>query len=313
MDVRGLRNLDLNLLLSLDALLEERNVSRAAERVGVSQPSMSAALGKLRRHFGDELLQRSGNRYHLTALAAQLAGRTGAALAGVERVFDAAPDFDPARAEREFTVLTSDYATLVFGRTFSDLVAARAPHVRLRFEQNVPQVVEHIDEALRTVDGIVMPHGFLDDLPSTDLYTDEWVCLVSEDNDRVGDELTLDDLAEMPWVATYRGPNAHTPAIRQLQMIGIEPRVQIVVESFLAIPFLVSGTSRVAVLQAALARRLGPASGVRALPCPWGVVPLREAFWWHPLHEPDPAHAWLREVLREAGREVTEQYGLSTA
>ncbi|MFC7340146.1 LysR family transcriptional regulator [Saccharopolyspora griseoalba] len=312
MDVRALRNLDLNLLPSLDALLEERNVSRAADRVGVSQPSMSAALGKLRRHFGDELLQRSGNRYHLTALAAQLAGRTKAALAGVERVFDAAPDFDPAASRREFTLFTSDYAALVLGRQLSELVAERAPHARLHFEQNVPQVVEHIDEALRTVDGIMMPHGFLDELPAQDLYTDEWVCVVSEDNERIGEPPTLDDLAELPWVATYRGPHAYTPAIRQLKMLGIEPHVQVAVESFLAVPFLISGTPRVALLQKTLARRLGPSADVRALPCPWDVLPLPEAFWWHPLHDADPAHLWLREVLREAGRQVTARYGLPT-
>lgn len=308
-DTRRLRNLDLNLLLSLDALLEERNVSRAAERIGISQPSMSSALAKLRRHFDDALLQRSGNRYHHTALAAQLAERTKVALAGVERVFDAAPDFEPADADREFTLLTSDYAAIVLGRPLTDLLAERAPNVLVRFEQNVPQVVEQAEVALRTADGIVMPHGFFDDLPATELYTDGWVCIVAEDNDQVGDELTLEDLAELPWVATYRGPTAYTPAIRQLQMMGVEPRVQIVVENFLSVPFLVSGTSRVALLQTGLARRLGPSAGVRALPCPWDVVPLREAFWWHPLHRSDPAHLWLREVLREAGGAVTAESG----
>ncbi|SFQ69704.1 DNA-binding transcriptional regulator, LysR family [Amycolatopsis arida] len=309
MDVARLRNLDLNLLLALDALLEERNVSRAAHRVGVSQPSMSAALARLRRHFGDELLQRSGNRYHHTALAAQLAGRTKAALVGVQRVFDAAPDFDPAVAEREFTLIVSDYGAAVLGEHLAELVARQAPKVRLRFEYNVPQAVDNIEDTLRAVDGIVMPHGILSDLPTIDLYEDSWSCVVSEDNDVVGDAPTLDDLANLPWVATYRGPTAYTPAVRQLQMLGIEPNVHIVVESFLAVPFLVSGTSRVAVLQTSLARRLAVAAGIRVLPCPWGVVPLKEAFWWHPLYDTDPAHTWLRGALTDAGRAVTDHYG----
>ncbi|WP_196780856.1 LysR family transcriptional regulator [Nocardioides sambongensis] len=87
----SLRNLDLNLLPTLDTLLRERNVTRTAESLGLSQPAVSAALGRLRRHFGDELLHRTGNRYELTPLAQQLRTRTEPALQGVHRVFDASP------------------------------------------------------------------------------------------------------------------------------------------------------------------------------------------------------------------------------
>src|SRR5215218_921253 len=89
-------NLDLNLLLSLRALLTERNVTRAAAALGLSQPAVSAALARLRRHFGDDLLVRVGNRYELTPLALRLVERTERAVGGIEEVFSAAPDFDPA-------------------------------------------------------------------------------------------------------------------------------------------------------------------------------------------------------------------------
>jgi DNA-binding transcriptional LysR family regulator len=85
-------------------------------------------------------------------------------------------------------------------------------------------------------------------------------------------------------------------------MIGVEPDIHVVVESFLAVPFLVAGTQRVALLQGRLAQRLASAAGVRVLPCPWDVVPLKEAFWWHPTFRADPAHAWLRSVLKVTGR-----------
>lgn len=106
----NLASLDLNLLTSLDALLRERSVTRAAQRMNLSQPALSAALAKLRRHFGDELLTRSGNSYILTPLAVQLVDRCALALADIERVFSATADFDPAACEREFTMLTSDSA-----------------------------------------------------------------------------------------------------------------------------------------------------------------------------------------------------------
>lgn len=306
-DAGRLRNLDLNLLLALDVLLEERNVSRAADRLGISQPSMSASLARLRRHFGDELLRRQGNRYQLTALGTQLASRTPAALAGVQRVFDVTLDFDPRVADREFTLVISDYAAAILGEPLAELTALRAPGIRLRFQQNTPAALDDLDDTLRAVDGIIMPHGFLADLPVTDLYTDTWVCIVAEDNDRVGDALTLGDVAALPWVVTYHGPTAYTPALRQLQMIGIEPQIHVITESFLAVPFLVTGTSRVALLQATLARRLAGAARFRVLPCPWEVVPLKEALWWHRSNESDPAHAWLRRTLADVGQAVSGQ------
>jgi DNA-binding transcriptional LysR family regulator len=299
------RNLDLNLLLALDALLQERNVTRAGTRLGLSQPAVSAALARLRRHFGDELLHRTGNRYELTPLAEQLASRITPALAAVTRVFDATPDFDAATSRREFTLVVSDYAATVLGDHLATIVATRAPGVRLRFQQQTPYHVGHALEVLRTVDGLVLPHGFLSDIPVVDLYEDTWVCLVAEGNPRVGERLTMDDVAELPWVVTYHEPTAFTPAAQQLRSIGVEPDIRIVVESFLAVPFLVAGTERVALLQRGLAERLAGAAGVRVLECPWDVVPLKEAFWWHSSLRADPAHRWLRGVLAEAGRAVS--------
>ena len=301
-----LRNLDLNLLPTLDALLRERNVTRAAERLGLSQPAVSAALGRLRRHFGDELLHRTGNQYELTPLAQQLRAPIELALAGVHRVFDASPLFEAATSERTFRLMMSDYATAVFGERVVRRFAEVAPHVRLALRQTDPEFVDNAAENLRTVDGVVLPHGFLTDIPFTDLFDDTWVCVVSRDNDQVGDELTLADVAALPWVVMWDLPTAFAPAARQLSMLGIEPRVEITADSFLALPFLVAGTQRITVLQARLAQRLAPTAGVRLLPCPWDAVPLKEGFWWHPSHRRDPAHEWLRRTLQELGRQLAE-------
>ena len=306
MGATSLRNLDLNLLVTLDALLEEQNVTRAAGRLGLSQPAVSSALRRLRRHFDDELLARDGNRYQLTPLAEQLREPAAAALAGVHRVFGASPTFDPATDTREFTVIVSDYAATVIGDHLATVVARRAPGVRLRLKAQSHFDVNHAPESLRSVDGMVLPHGFLSEVPSDDLYSDHWVLVVSRDNDQVGDTVSLEELARLPWVMTHHEPTAFTPAARQLNMIGVEPDIQVVVESFLPVPFLVAGTPRIALLQRQLATRLADAAGVRLLACPWDVVPLVEAFWWHPSHRPDPAHAWLRETMLEAGSMVKD-------
>lgn len=296
-----LRSLDLNLLVVLEALLDEQNVTRAAARLGITQPSASAALGKLRRHFGDELLARSGNAYELTPLAGTLRALVGVAVDNVSRVFDATPDFDPRTTTREFTLVVSDYAAAVLGDHLEAVMSTRAPGARLRLQAQGPADVDEAPDSLRSVDGMLLPHGYLSELPSVEVYEDSWVLVVSADNQDVGDALTLEQIRDMPWVMPHQGRGTFTPAARQLAMLGVEPRVELSVESFLALPFLVAGTRRIGLLQQHLAAKIAEPAGVRVLACPWDVVPLREVYWWHPKHEADPGHAWFREVVLQAG------------
>jgi DNA-binding transcriptional LysR family regulator len=160
--------------------------------------------------------------------------------------------------------------------------------------------VQHADQLLFGIDLLVMPHGFVTDLRHRDLYRDEWMCVVSTDNDQVGDQLTVAHLESLPWVASYHGPTASTPAARFMRMLGIEPRIQVVVDGFLAVPDLVAGSDRIALLQRRLVDRLPASAGVRALPCPFEPGPLVQAMWWHPVYDEDPEHAYLRNVVTRA-------------
>jgi DNA-binding transcriptional LysR family regulator len=305
----NLANLDLNLLVSLDALLDQRSVTRAAQQLGLSQPALSASLARLRRHFGDELLSRVGNSYRLTPLATQLKPRVRLALDGVERVFTAQPDFDPAESTREFSVLVSDYGCAVLGDTLAQLMAEEAPGARLRLAHNTPDAVDQAQQTLLNTDLMVLPHGFVTDLPHADLHRDRWVLVVSADNAAVDDEMTVEQLETMPWVATYHGPTASTPAARQMRMLGIEPRVQVVTESFLTVPGLVAGSDRIALLQERLVGLLPLDVGIRALPLPFDAGPLVEAMWWHPLYDGDPEHAFFRDLVLRAAHRATEPVG----
>ncbi len=305
----NLRSLDLNLLLPLDALLQERSVTRAAQRLGLSQPALSASLARLRRHFDDPLLARVGNEHELTPLAVRLREQVRVALSGVDRVFRAEPDFDPAVSERDLRIVSSDYAETVLGAPLLALLAAEAPRMRLRFSVNTPSVVEDAERVLVDADLLLLPHGFLADLPHEDLHRDRWVCLVATGNPDVGEALTVDQLRTMPWVVTYHGPVASTPAALQMRMLGVEPHVQVVTEHFLAVPALVAGSARIGLLQQRLADRLPPDSGVRVLPPPVDVGLLLEAMWWHPVYTGDPEHTWLRDVVRRAASSLPDVRG----
>ncbi|MET7474069.1 LysR family transcriptional regulator [Streptomyces sp. NPDC005648] len=301
----NLASLDLNLVVALRALLEERNVTRAGRRIGLSQPAMSAALARLRRHFDDDLLSRVGGHYELTALGQVLLDRTSAACDLLERLFTSQADFDPAREEREFTLVSSDYAVAVFGAELARTVHREAPGIRLRFTQTPPGIVEGVGTLLSTTDGLLIPHGIISDHPATELYRDRWVFVVAEDHPDIGDRLTLDDLARLPWVTYQRTYDA--PAVRQLGMLGIEPKVEVSADSFTVLPFLVVGTRRIALVQERLARLLVAVAPVRILEAPYEAVPLQEALWWHPVHTHDAAHIWLRETAARVGAMVDGQ------
>jgi DNA-binding transcriptional LysR family regulator len=300
----GLANLDLNLLVALNALLEERNVTRAGARVGLSQPAMSAALARLRRHFHDDLLVRIGNGYELTAMASGLVEATATACASVSRVFTAQPAFQPAESGREFTVLLSDCALAVLGGGLSRALRKRAPHVHLDLLHLTPAALDDSLHTLRTVDAVVLPHGFLRDHPSLDLYRDRWVVMAWIGNPEIGDELTVDQLGRLPWISPFRRPTAFSDPARQLSALGITPRVDLVVENFLSLPMLIAGTDRVALVPERLVERLRGFSDIRILTCPYVTTPIVEAIWWHPMHQRDAGHAWLRDLFADVGREL---------
>ena len=296
----NLAGLDMNLVVALRALLTERNVTRAGEQIGLSQPAMSAALARLRRHFGDELLSRKGAGYELTALGSVLLDRTEVACEMLERVFGSQPRFDPSREEREFVLFASDYAVAVFGARLAREVSAQAPGVAITFRQVPATITDDTAGQLAAVDGLLMPYGIIAGLPAVELFRDRWLCLVADDNPEVGESITLEQLGVLPWAAYQRAYDSSVT--RQLSMLGLEPRVQVSVDSFQLLPAMVAGTRRVAMIHGLLAARLGlgPGSGIRLLDCPFDAVPVREALWWHPVHTHDAGHLWLRETAAAA-------------
>ena len=309
--VTHLANLDLNLLVALRELVRERSVTRAAERLGVTQPAASAALSRLRRHFGDELLIRDRGEYTLTALGAQLAEQVDAVCSAAERLFAASADFDPASSEREFTLVMADYTIVVMGEALSVAIATAAPRARLHIRLVRESLSTEYSDGIRFIDGMVAPptHGFaLPDTRSAELFRDRWVCLVDARNPVLdAGSLGLEDLARLPWVAPYyrSSPNpSAAPIMQQLELLDIRPRVAVRVESYLAVPHFVAGTDRIALMQERLAARLADRMDLRVVECPGRPEPIAEALWWHRQYEDDTAHAWLRRLIVETARRL---------
>lgn len=288
-----LSRLDLNLLATLDAVLTEASVTRAAERLRLSAPTVSGNLSRLRAHFGDPLLARTGNAYHLTPLARRLATVVPGVVEATIRVFSTEPAFDPRTSQRNFVLSGTDYSYAVIGTRVEHHARAAAPGVQFSFVQHLPG--EDDVDSLRAIDGMIIPHGLAtENIPHVDVYEDRWVALVSNGTPVAQNGLRMDDLRSLPWVATYRSRDAQTPIGRQLQTVGIIPTIDCVVESFLALPYFVAGTDRIAIVQERLVQRLTASGDLVAVALPFESLPIVGALWWHPMHTDDPGHEWMR-------------------
>jgi DNA-binding transcriptional LysR family regulator len=271
----------------------------------LSQPAMSAALGKLRRHFKDELLERQGLNYVLTPLGAVLLEQVDETLRMARRTLDTQREFDAAHSDREFHVVMSDYAQTVLGRRLITLAAERAPQVRLRFENVGVRTIEDVESRLRSVDVLLVPTGFIEGYPTFELFRDRWVCVAWAGNDEIKDELTVEQLQEVRRITTFDTTRTFTFADKQLEILGTG-RGSVVADGFVATPFLLTGTTCIALLPERLARRVQEAADLRVLPLPVDMPPLIEAAWWHPVNDGDPGHQWFRQLLRDAAARLSD-------
>jgi DNA-binding transcriptional LysR family regulator len=302
----GLGGIDLNLLVTLRALLEEGNVTHAGGRVGMSQPAVSVALGRLRRHYRDEILIRNGRDYELTPLAKALLPSVQESLRLVEQALDAGHGFDPGTSDRTLSMAATDYATMMLSEGLLGALRAAAPGVRLDIDP-LPPDMHSCDKGLLKHDLVIGPLGAGFPGHSEVLFRDRFVCVVDRDNPRLRDGwLSLDDLARMPFAAARFGHSHVPPAERILDELGVSRRTQVTTVGWLSLPFLVAGTDLVAVVPELLARRVAAAAGIVVVEPPFGRVDLIEAAWWHPSRATDPATQWLLGLLRAAAAPTAE-------
>jgi LysR family nod box-dependent transcriptional activator len=302
----NLRSVDLNLLVGLDALLAERSVSRAGRRIGLSQSAMSAVLARLRVVFRDPLLVRSGRSLTLTRAAGELVVPIREILGRIEQTISERPQFNPRTDARSFSISASDYATLVLLVPFVRALVAEAPnitiHILPRFS-DVGQVLK-ADQA----DMVIEPRELFADpkFPSQPLFSDRWLCAVDANNPYVRDNrLTMKQYLRLPHLVYGIGADRQLNlADRHVGQLGLRRRIDVTVESFLLVPFLLEGTPMVSLMLERAARRLAGITNVRTLKPPLRLPDIHEALHWHPRHTSDPGHRWVRERLRAIAAEM---------
>jgi DNA-binding transcriptional LysR family regulator len=287
---------DLNLLIALKVLLEEANVTRAGERLNMSQSSMSTALAKLRTQFSDELLVRVGRDYELTPQARLLLPQLQRTLPLIQKALLSEGEFEPAQARNSFRLVMSDYSATQLNRMFPKLLE-QAPGIEFEIG-SLPDNPADGDHELWVSDFAVAPTGVGFDGESLELFVDHYVCVLDKDNPALVDgQLSWDAFVALPQVLCVFGRNHLTPADRKLRDLGFTSPPKIVTRSFLPIPAIVSGTDQVGIIPSRLAHSIPARLGAVIVEPPFGRIEIRQKLWWHESKNPDPAHKWFREVV----------------
>ena len=297
------KGLDLNLLVAFDALMIDRSVSRAAERVNLSQPAMSNALSRLRAYFGDDLLIAHNKRMYPTPFAETLVPQVQAALATMESVVATSRHFDPATSSRTFRVMTSDYiATAVLFPMITRL-ASTAPGVRIELLLPSQRRIELLDNG--NIDLLITLEAYLTlELPSDFLLEDRYWLAGRADHPALVDGITLETMLAYEHVLVAIGEE-RLPSFGDafLDRIGIQRRVAMTTPNFAMLPWLLQETDWLTLMQGRLAHLMQRNFAITIVPPPVPIPPLVEMAQYHVTRSNDPGLRWLIDTIRAQAAE----------
>lgn len=302
------KKLDLNLLVALDHLVTLKSVSLAAEKMFMSQSAMSNALNRLRQYFDDPLLVQVGKRMEVTPRAEAMHPAIREILVRIEATIDTHPEFDPTQSSRTFNVLVSDYSL----RVLIPLVLAEMERqdARVRLNLLTQSSTPHMMLERGDADLLISPDLFISpEHPSQLLFEDRYVVIACAHGPHAGAEM---DLARYSTArhAVMLPPNTSGMSApvedRYLKQLGVARQVDMTTFSFLSLPYLVAGTSRIATVHSYLADHTMADAGIVHFPLPFDMPPFRQMMQWHSYRDQDPGIGWIRNLFARAGAQLTK-------
>lgn len=293
---------DLNLLPIFVALMEERSVTRAAERLGMTQAALSNALSRLRTVLQDPLFIRERYGMRPTAKAEQLAPALTEALAAMDTVVLGQRDFDPSRAEQVVTIAPNSYVEFVLVPALVARLSEHAPGIKLR---TLPFGTDLAETGV-TSGTTAMVLGRLDDAPDNlvvqHIADDGLACVVRAGHPVIGNRISKTQYERLKHVNVLPPGRLRAGLFQALDRQGLKREVVASVSHFASIPEIVAATDYCATLPQLICRRLSHDARVKVLPTPvdLGTFPLHMA--WHVRYRQDPAHIWLRALVADVAR-----------
>ena len=300
---------DLNLLPVFIMLMEERSVTRAADRLGITQPALSNALARLREMMQDQLFIRERYGIQPTPMALELAPVIAAALAKIDEVVLGQQDFDPTEAERLMTIAPNSYVEFVLVPAIVARLRDVAPGIRLRltpFGTDLGETGVMSGTTAMVFGRIVDPP---DNLVVQHLMDEGLACVVRAGHPEIGDSISREQYEHMRHVNVLPPGRLRVGLFTALEQRGLRRDVAVSVTHFLAVPEMIAVTDYCATLPKLICQRLATDPRLKVLQAPvdLGTFPVEMA--WHVRYRNDPAHRWLRTLVSGIAKEVSEAWG----
>ena len=306
MRVTHLRQADLNLLVVFTALAEERNVSRAAERLSLSQPAVTRAMQRLREMFQDDLLVRVSGDYALTPKGERLLQEVETMLPRLDRLL-AGGDFRPAEETAHFRLAGTDYASHVIGVPLARCLLEAGRHLRFEFSPLRDEVFDLIERG--RIDLIL--HADDDNIPShlsrQAIFEEEFICVVAQSS-FYGDRLTLDQYLNASHVGVTIFGGSQTIPDQRLAENGLKRQIAFGVPFFAVAMHMVGGTDLIATVPKRMAMFKGLGPDLRFVNAPEIMGKFTYQMIWHPRMESDAAHLWLRKAVQKVSQSIQNEF-----
>lgn len=297
---------DLNLLPVLLVMMEERNVTRAAERLGITQPALSNALNRLRDTLNDPLFIRERYGMRSTPKAEQLAQVVSVALSSIDNVILGQQDFDPLQATRLFTLAPNSYVEFIMMPAIVARLRVCAPGIRLRltpFGNDVTETGVISGNTDMVLGRIVDPP---DNLVVQHLMNEGLACVVRADHPLVGDTLSADLYEQLRHVNVLPPGRMRAGLYQALEQRGLRRQVAVSVTHFLAVPEMIAVTDYCATLPRLICQHLSRDTRLRIVPAPVDLGTFPVEMGWHARYRDDPAHRWFRSLMVETAQALAD-------
>lgn len=309
-----LARLDLNLLLVFHHLLREKRVSAVATVLGMSQPAVSSALGRLRTSLGDELFLRTQHGMAPTPYALQLAEPVATALDGLQQALNVRAAFDPATSERRFTLAMTDVGEMYFLPVLMDALAQTAPGVTLQVVA-VTSASLGADMASGRTD---LALGLLPQLQAgffqQALFRQPYVCLMRKGHPlAAAPSLALADFAAASHVRVIAAGTGHGRVDEALERQGLQRRIRLTVPHYVALGDVLGHSDLIATVPERFAQRVTTPFGLTTRPLPLAVDGSVIHQFWHARLHKDPGHQWLRELVAHSFGDGSKDSARQTA
>jgi DNA-binding transcriptional LysR family regulator len=296
-----LEHLDLNLLIALDILLEEKNITQSAARLHITQSAASGILKRLRDFFEDDLLVQVGRSMQPTPYALEIQEPVREVLVTIRSTIINRRLSEPKESRRHFKIVVSDYlVTVVFTRVLQQLQNT-APHMTFEFitpSQSASDMLSRGEVDLMIVPEQYGPRGHASEL----IFEDDFCCLVCAETWSDTNTLSLEQYKEAGHItiglSAEDTPGAEEHYIKTWQ---INRRIEVKTNDFNTLPQLVMNTSRIATIQRRLAKRYIQYLPLKILPTPIEIPIFKEYMHWNKSFASDPIHSWLRQQIKELG------------